>query len=58
MTDREPEAQDDEGLLDKLRQSPVGANDPNIVGDAGPVDTAPGQDPEGLIVHEDESEET
>ena len=35
----------DDGL-DPFRDSPVGTNDPNIVGDVGPFDVPPGQDPE------------
>ena len=40
----EPAAEADETLLDKLRAVPVGTNDPNIVGDAGPLDVPPGRD--------------
>ncbi len=36
---------DEEGLADRLRGMPVGANDPNIIGDAGPSDVPPGSDP-------------
>ena len=36
-----------ESLIDRLRGSPVGVEDPNIVGDVGPVDIPPGRDPEG-----------
>ena len=36
---------EEEGLLDKLRDMPVGAADPNIIGDAGPTDVPPGTDP-------------
>jgi hypothetical protein len=32
-------------LLDRLRGTGVGMEDPNIIGDAGPDDVAPGQDP-------------
>lgn len=32
--------------LDRLRSSGMGTHDPNIVGDAGPVDVPPGRDPE------------
>ncbi len=32
-------------LLDRLRGTGVGTEDPNIVGDAGATDVAPGQDP-------------
>lgn len=39
-------AGDHEGVLDRLRDSPVGVNDPNIVGDAGPFDVPPGRDPD------------
>ncbi|MDQ3573903.1 MAG: hypothetical protein M3404_03140 [Actinomycetota bacterium] len=36
-------AEDD--LLEQLRDMPVGVNDPNIIGDAGPTDVPPGTDP-------------
>ncbi len=32
-------------LIDELREMPVGTNDPNIIGDAGPLDVPPGSDP-------------
>jgi hypothetical protein len=32
-------------VLDELREMPVGTNDPNIIGDAGPLDVPPGSDP-------------
>ena len=35
----------DEDVVDKLRDLPVGTGDPNIVGDVGPTDTPPGADP-------------
>ena len=35
----------DDGVLDQLRDMPVGVNDPNIIGDAGPTDVPPGTDP-------------
>ena len=34
-----------QGLLDRFRGTGVGVEDPNIVGDAGPHDVAPGGDP-------------
>jgi hypothetical protein len=37
----------DDGALDRMRDAPVGTNDPNIVGDVGPTDIPPGQDPPG-----------
>ncbi len=37
---------EDEAALDKLREMPVGTEDPNIVGDAGPTDVPPGKDPD------------
>jgi hypothetical protein len=38
-----------EGILEELREMPVGTNDPNIIGDAGPLDVPPGSDPpEGI----------
>jgi hypothetical protein len=33
-------------LLDRLRGTGVGTEDPNIIGDAGPTDVAPGHDPD------------
>jgi hypothetical protein len=36
-----------ESLLDRLRGTGVGVEDPNIVGDAGPTDIPPGRDPLG-----------
>ena len=36
---------DDESLLDRMRDMPVGTLDPNIIGDAGPTDVPPGTDP-------------
>jgi hypothetical protein len=36
---------DHDSLLDRLRDTGVGTDDPNIVGDAGPVDVPPGADP-------------
>jgi len=35
----------DDDLLAQLRDMPVGVNDPNIIGDAGPTDIPPGTDP-------------
>lgn len=42
--DLEDEASPAESLADRLRDMPVGTNDPNIVGDAGPLDVPPGTD--------------
>ncbi len=49
---------DPDDVLDRLRHTGVGVEDPNIVGDAGPTDVAPGRDPEGdgLLVVVDEGE--
>lgn len=33
-------------LIERLRGSGVGTEDPNIIGDAGPTDVAPGGDPD------------
>jgi hypothetical protein len=38
----------DEGLIDRMRHSGVGVEDPNIVGDVGPTDVPPGTDPDSL----------
>jgi hypothetical protein len=32
-------------IMERLRGSGVGMEDPNIIGDAGPTDVAPGLDP-------------
>ncbi|MCU1380698.1 MAG: hypothetical protein JWN29_3681 [Acidimicrobiales bacterium] len=49
----EHEDHEDETLLDRLRETGVGVEDPNIVGDAGPVDVAPGSDGDELIQEAD-----
>lgn len=33
---------DDDGLIERMRDSGVGVEDPNIVGDVGPTDVPPG----------------
>lgn len=40
----EPSDDEDEGVLEQLREMPVGVNDPNIIGDAGPTDVPPGHE--------------
>jgi hypothetical protein len=49
MSDVEPDPDDDDGqgLIDKMRGTGVGLEDENIVGDVGPTDVAPGADPDG-----------
>ena len=37
----------EESLIDRLRGTGVGVEDPNIVGDVGPTDIPPGRDGEG-----------
>ena len=47
-----------ESLLDRLRGTGVGVEDPNIVGDVGPTDIPPGRDPDtegGLFADPPES---
>ncbi|HEX2700337.1 MAG TPA: hypothetical protein VHM89_09075 [Acidimicrobiales bacterium] len=39
------EEEHEDGVLDRLRDMPVGTLDPNIIGDAGPLDVPPGGDP-------------
>lgn len=39
------EGDDHEDLLERLRHTGVGVEDPNIVGDVGPTDIPPGADP-------------
>jgi len=43
----EAEVEEHPSLLDRMRGTGVGTEDPNIVGDAGPFDVAPGADPDG-----------
>ena len=43
MDERDDE---DQSLLDRLRGTGVGVEDPNIVGDVGPTDIPPGRDPD------------
>lgn len=43
--DDETEGDEGESILDRLRGSGVGTEDPNIIGDAGPTDIPPGSDP-------------
>lgn len=48
----------DQSLLDRLRGTGVGVEDPNIVGDVGPTDIPPGRDPDtegGLFADPPES---
>jgi hypothetical protein len=35
-----------ETIVDRMRGTGVGTEDPNIVGDAGPTDVPPGRDPD------------
>ena len=37
----------EESLIDRLRGTGVGVEDPNIVGDVGPTDIPPGSDGQG-----------
>lgn len=56
----DPEGPEDKRLLDRLRDSGVGTQDPNIVGDAGPDDIPPGADLDGgqVFTEDDEPEPT
>jgi hypothetical protein len=47
----------DESLIDRLRGTGVGVEDPNIVGDVGPTDIPPGRDGEGDGLFADPPEE-
>jgi len=49
IEDTEPDTAEDHGhsLIDRLRGTGVGVEDPNIVGDVGPTDIPPGRDPGG-----------
>jgi hypothetical protein len=35
-----------ETMVERMRGTGVGTEDPNIIGDAGPVDVPPGRDPD------------
>jgi hypothetical protein len=51
MSNDIPQPQGDEvqdSPVDRMRDAPVGTNDPNIVGDVGPTDVPPGTDPPSL----------
>lgn len=49
MDDIQPQGDaGDDSALDRMRDAPVGTNDPNIVGDVGPTDIPPGMDPPDL----------
>lgn len=39
---------DHDGLTDRARDTGVGVEDPNIVGDVGPTDIPPGTDPDSV----------
>lgn len=43
------DSESDGGLIDRLRGTGVGVEDPNIVGDVGPLDVPPGADPTPTI---------
>jgi len=51
------ENEHEDTILDKMRDTGVGVEDPNIVGDVGPVDVAPGSDGEALIQTADEDDD-
>lgn len=48
----EPEASEDhhDSLIDRMRGTGVGVEDPNIVGEVGPTDIPPGPDPDGGLL--------
>jgi len=48
--EEEVDAEADEGVLDRLRGTGVGVEDPAIVGDVGPTDIPPGSDPDGGLI--------
>ena len=45
--DDESDLEDKQRLLDRFRGTGVGVEDPNIVGNVGPTDVPPGEDPDG-----------
>lgn len=42
----EQDEEEHQSLIDRLRGTGVGVEDPNIVGDVGPTDIPPGRDPD------------
>ena len=46
VEDEPEETEGHESLIDRLRGTGVGVEDPNIVGDVGPTDIPPGPDPD------------
>ena len=51
--ENDPVQPPDDDLLAQLRDMPVGVNDPNIIGDAGPTDIPPGTDPPLTVAGEE-----
>ena len=47
MSGMDDDENESPSLLDRLRGTGVGVEDPNIVGDVGPTDIPPGSDGEG-----------
>ncbi len=47
--DRVEDDEGGDGVLERMRGTGVGVEDPNIVGDVGPTDVAPGSDPDGGV---------
>ena len=47
MSGMDDEQNEGTSILDRLRGTGVGVEDPNIVGDVGPTDIPPGRDGEG-----------
>jgi len=58
--DERPHEHKHESIIEELREMPVGTNDPNIIGDAGPLDVPPGSDPheaDEFVVDDDTDED-
>ena len=46
-TGEDSSLEEKQSLLDRFRGTGVGVEDPNIVGNVGPTDVPPGEDPDG-----------
>jgi hypothetical protein len=60
LPDETEHPQHHESIIEELREMPVGTNDPNIIGDAGPLDIPPGSDPhepDEFVPDDDETDE-
>lgn len=53
VLDGEEDGEAREGFVDRLRHAQVGTDDPNIIGDPGPLDIPPGAEGDTAILYPD-----